>query len=442
MNNKKNYMLFWLSQAVSELGSMMTSYALIIWVYQQSRSVMQVSLLTFFTFAPKAITSFFIGDFVDHHDKKKIIMITDTVSAICSVVICMLLYYQRMSLPYIYVINIVLGVMEAIQSPASSVAFGLVVPEDKYEKISGLSSITENVSTILYPMCASAMMGFFGIASVLMFDIATFLFAITVMFFCIVIPEGCEEEEEEGMFDGFFGGVHYLKENKGILYIIICMTLMNFLSRLSYENILSAMILARSNNSEMILGIVTSFIGAGGIVGGILVSSLKMPKNKVKMLFYSAALSFVLGDLLMAFGQNVYVWSIAGIAASLPIPFTMAAQTVLIYTNVSEDVQGRVFAVKNAMKFVAIPLGILLGGSISEYLFEPFVHSGSNFSNLLVSMLGNTEGTGMAVMFLCTGITGFVSCMLLSRSKQVKELISPDDEDEFDEEMAELAAEE
>ena len=60
MNNKTNYISFWLSQAVSELGSMMTSYALIIWVYQQSRSVMQVSLLTFFTFAPKAVTSFFI----------------------------------------------------------------------------------------------------------------------------------------------------------------------------------------------------------------------------------------------------------------------------------------------------------------------------------------------------------------------------------------------
>jgi hypothetical protein len=43
MNNKTNYISFWLSQAVSELGSMMTSYALIILVYQQSRSVMQVS---------------------------------------------------------------------------------------------------------------------------------------------------------------------------------------------------------------------------------------------------------------------------------------------------------------------------------------------------------------------------------------------------------------
>lgn len=430
MNNKTNYISFWLSQAVSELGSMMTSYALIIWVYQQSRSVMQVSLLTFFTFAPKAVTSFFIGGFVDRHDKKKIIMLTDTASALCSAIVCVLLYTQSMRLFYIYIINFVLGIMEAIQSPASSVALGLIVPEDKYEKISGLSSISENVSTILYPMLASAMMGFFGIASVLMFDIATFLFAIAVMFFIIRIPRGSEPEEEDGMFDGFFGGVKFLKENKGILYIIICMTLMNFLSRLSYENILSPMILARSNDNELILGVVTSVIGAGGIVGGILVSTLKMPKNKVKMLFYSAAFSFAFGDLLMAFGQNIYVWSIAGIAASLPIPFTMAAQSVLIYTNVREDMQGRVFAVKNAMKFAVIPMGILLGGALSEYLFEPFVNSGTKFSSAIVRLLGNTAGTGMAIMFLCTGITGFASCMLLSRSKRVKELSIPAEKDE------------
>ena len=429
MKNKTNYMLFWLSQAISELGSMMTSYALIIWVYRQSRSVMQVSLLTFFTFAPKAVTSFFIGRFIDCHDKKKIIMITDTASAVCSLIVCVLLYTQQMSLIYIYMVNIVLGIMEAIQSPASSVVFGLIVPEDKYEKISGLCSISENASVILYPMLASAMMGFFGIPSVLIFDIATFLFAIIIMFVCIHIPEGSSEEKEEGMFDGFFGGVQFLKDNKGIFYILICMTLMNFLSRLSYENILSPMILARSHDNEMVLGIVTSFIGAGGIVGGILVSTLKMPKNKVKMLFYSAAISFVWGDLLMALGQNVYVWSIAAIAASLPIPFTMAAQSVLIYTNVKKEVLGRVFAVKNAMKFIAIPLGILLGGALSEYCFEPFVAGGSTFSSFMIRLLGDTEGTGMAIMFLCTGITGFISCMLLSRSKRLKELTFPEEQE-------------
>lgn len=341
---------------------------------------MSVSLLTFFTFAPKALVSIFIGNFIDKHSKKNIIVITDTVSAYCSLAVCLLLYTNSLSIYHIYIINIVLGFMEAIQSPASSVAIGIIVPKDKYEQISGLMSVSENLNTVLYPMLAAALMGFSGIEAVLAFDIGAYILAILIMIFFIKIPEVQVEEEEEKIFSGFKEGIAYLKINKGIFYIIIGMTLLNFLSRLSYENILSPMILARSNNSEFILGVVTSLIGFGGIVGGLLVSTVKLPQNKVKMLFYSAAFSFLFGDLLMAFGQNIYIWSIAAIAASLPIPFTFAAQTVLIYNNVKTEIQGRVFAVRNALKFTAIPMGILLGGAISEYIFEPFIHGGSKLA--------------------------------------------------------------
>lgn len=422
MKEKKSYLLFWISQAVSELGSMMTSYALIIWAYLQTESVVSVSLLTFFTFAPKALVSIFAGKFIDSHGKKRIIMITDSLSAVCSLAICILIFTGHMRLWYIYIINIVLGFMEALQSPAVSVAFGIIVPKDKYEKMSGMNSITENLNTVLYPMLAAAVMGFMGISGVLLFDIATFLFAISIMIFYIQIPEEkLEEAQEEGLFYGFKEGVIYLKQHKGIFYIIFCMAMLNFLSRLSYENILSPMILARSN-SQVVLGIVTSTIGIGGILGGVLVSTLKMPKNKVKILFYSAGISFLCGDLLMGIGQNVYVWGIAAVAASLPIPFTFAAQSMIIYTNVKTEIQGRVFAVRNAMKFTAIPIAILLGGVISEFVFEPFVKSSNKFAELLLKLVGNTKGSGMAIMFLCTGITGLVCCILFVNNKHMKDI--------------------
>ena len=203
-------------------------------------------------------------------------------------------------------------------------------------------SITENLNTVLFPMLATAIMGFAGIEGILLFDIASFLFAILILIFFIDIPDVPVEKKKEEMFSGFKEGFSYLKTHKGILYIIIAMALLNFLSRLSYENILSPMILARSNDSEFALGVVTSLIGLGGILGGLLVATVKLPKNKVKMLFYSAAVSFFLGDLLMAFGQNIYFWSLAAMAASLPIPFTFSAQLVLIYKNVRTDIQGRV----------------------------------------------------------------------------------------------------
>lgn len=47
-----NFIIFWASQAVSQLGSSMTGFALTIWAYKQTESVMTVSLLTFSHIVP------------------------------------------------------------------------------------------------------------------------------------------------------------------------------------------------------------------------------------------------------------------------------------------------------------------------------------------------------------------------------------------------------
>jgi MFS family permease len=384
---------------------------------------MSVSLLIYFIFAPRALVSIFIGKFIDKYSKKKIIIITDTISALCTLVVVILMFTNRLTINHKYIINVILGTMEGIQSPASAVAVGILVPKHKYGKIGGLISITENLNIVLFPMLATAIMGFAGIEGILLFDIASFLFAILIMIFFIKIPDAPAEEKKEEMLSGFKEGFSYLKTHKGILYIIIAMALLNFLSRLSYENILSPMILARSNDSEFALGVVTSLIGLGGILGGLLVATIKLPKNKVKMLFYSAVISFLLGDLMMAFGQNVYFWGFAAIAASLPIPFTFSAQLVLIYNNVETNIQGRVFAVRNAMNYTAIMLGILLGGAISEYIFEPFIRGSFGLAAFLRLLVGDTKGSGMALMFICTGIIGAISCLLFINNRHIKKLM-------------------
>lgn len=44
--NFNKYIIFWLSQSVSQLGSAMTSFALILWAYTQNGSTMTVSLMS------------------------------------------------------------------------------------------------------------------------------------------------------------------------------------------------------------------------------------------------------------------------------------------------------------------------------------------------------------------------------------------------------------
>lgn len=421
--NFRNYIIFWLSQTVSQLGSAMTGYALIIWAYQQTNSALSVSLMSFCSFVPYVIVSIFAGPFIDRHKKKKIMAISDTVAFLCSLGVFMLLISGQLCIWHIYVVNTILGFMGSFQSPATSVAVGLMVPKDKYDKVSGMDSFASNLVTVSAPMLAAVVLSVFKMRGVILIDLCSFLFAITILIFKVQIKEDLSGNiKDERYFNGFWDGLNFLKQHKGILNIMLSMALINFFSRLTYENILSPMLIARSGGNSIVYGIVSAMLGIGGILGGILVTTKKMPKDKIKMIYYFAAISFLSGDLLMGIGRNVYVWSIAGLAASIPIPFIMAGQRTLLFETVPQSIQGRVFSVRNAIQFSTIPIGIILGGILADYVFEPFMSSQNIVAVILGKVVGNGAGSGMAVMFLCTGVLGFITSMIGYRNKNVRTL--------------------
>ena len=200
------------------------------------------------------------------------------------------------------------------------------------------------------------------------------------------------------------------------------MALLNFFSRLTYENILSPMILMRSANNSMVLGTVNAIMGVGGILGGIIVSTGKVKANSAKMIYISATLSFMLGDILMGIGRNGIVWSVAGLMASIPIPFINAGQMEIMYKNIPKDMQGRIFSVRNAIQFSTIPIAILLGGFLADSVFEPFMMLDNPITRFLKMSVGEGAGSGMAVMFLCTGILGTLFSIIFYNRKDIHNL--------------------
>ena len=421
--NFKKYIIFWLSQAVSQLGSSMTSFALILWAYTMEGSAMMVSLMSFFNYVPFIIVSLFAGAFVDRHSKKKIMLISDTIAAVCSLFILMLTTGGGLQIWHIYVVNFIIGFMNSFQNPASAVAMGKIVPKEKLAQVSGMNSFSGNLITVISPVLSASIFAFGGLKFILLIDLLSFIFAFCILLFVIKIPEDLPKQSgKSSIFEGCSEGFQYLKRNQGIFVIIITMALLNFFSRLTYENILSPMILARSGNNSVALGIVNAVMGIGGIVGGMIVAAGKFSKNNVKMIYVSAMLSFLLGDVMMGMGRNVVFWSLAGLMASLPIPFINAGQNVILYKTVPENMQGRIFAVRNALQFSTIPIGILLGGFLADYVFEPLMLTNNAVTAPLHILVGSGAGSGMAVMFLCTGILGCLFSFISYRQKEIQKL--------------------
>lgn len=421
-NNFKKYIILWLSQSVSGLGSSMTGFALVLWAYGQSHSAMSVSLMTFCNYVPYVILSLFVGVFIDRHKKKTIMLVSDSIAAAGSLAVLMLLLTGGLKVWNIYVINVVIGVTNAFQQPASAVATGRLVPKDKISNVSGMNSFSGNLIVVFSPMLAAFLYAAGGLWLILLIDLVSFAAAFFVLLLFIAIPEEITGETYRSPFAGIKEGFAFLKMEKGILYIMLTMALINFFSRMTYENILSPMVLARSGGNNLALGMVNACMGVGGIAGGIIVSIKKESRKKAMAIYVSAALSFLFGDLMMAVGRNAFWWSVAATAASLPIPFIMANQNVILYRKIPDFMQGRVFAVRNAVQYSTIPVGILLGGGLADYVFEPFIRSGSGLAGFLSKAVGSGDGSGMAVMFLCTGICGFTVSMLSAFNREIKKL--------------------
>lgn len=418
----RKYIILWLSQSVSGLGSSMTGFALVLWAYGQSRSAMSVSLMSFCNYVPYVFLSLFIGGFIDRHKKKAIMLVSDSIAAAGSLAVLGLLFAGRLEIWNIYVINVVIGVTNAFQQPASAVATGRLVPKEKISNVSGMNSFSNNLIVVFSPMLAAFLFAAGGLPLILLIDLASFTFAFCVLLFFISIPEQAQDKTYRSPFAGVAEGFAFLKREKGILYIMLTMALINFFSRLTYENILSPMILARSSGDSIALGAVNACMGIGGIAGGIIVSVKRESRRKAAAIYVPAALSFLFGDLLMAVGKNVFWWSAAVAAASLPIPFIQASQNAILYRRVPAALQGRVFAVRNAVQYSTIPVGILLGGCLADYVFEPFMSAGSRLAEMLAAILGSGAGSGMAAMFLCTGICGSAVSMASCFNREIRKL--------------------
>lgn len=193
----KYFIILWLTQSFSALGSSMTSFALIIRLYQDSGSALTTALLSVCSYAPYVIMSIFSGAISDKWNKKTIMLVCDSFAALCTVITLILLKTGNLAVWHLYILNALNGLMNSVQSPASDVAVTLLTPEKHYQKTSGMRYFSNSLVSILTPVLAAAVMSFAGIETVFALDLLTFLAAFVSLLFFIRIPKIQKKHEDE-----------------------------------------------------------------------------------------------------------------------------------------------------------------------------------------------------------------------------------------------------
>ncbi len=418
----KAFFILWFSQSISALGSSMTSFALILWVYQQKGTATSITLLAFFTYLPSVLFCFAAGTFADRWDKKKIMLVSDIVAAMGTMFVFVFYSAGALEIWYLYIVNLIISFMNAFQNPASNAAVSLLAPKEQYNRASGMQSFSNSLTTILTPVLAGAVLAFGGLRTVLIIDLATFVFAFVMLSAFIHIPKPCAEVHHDGFWQSFGGGLRFLQQNKALLKIIAFFALINFFAYLTGYGILPALILARSGGDNIIMGSVSSAVGIGTLAGSIAVSLIKPPKSRTKVIFLACGISFLLCDIPWGISMSPVVWLLAGVIGNFPIPFLSANLVTIMRVKVPMVMQGRVFAARDTLQFFTIPIGLLLSGTLADHVFEPLMAGTSLLRNVLSFFVGSGKGSGMAVMFLMTGVLGVIASFTALKSKAFRSL--------------------
>ena len=320
IHEMKTFLLLWSTQSFSGLGSAMTSYALVIWSYSQKGSALMTALLMVSSYAPYVLLSIFAGALSDRWNKKRTMLVCDSIAALTTVVMLLLLKNGALQIWHLYVINGINGLMNTVQQPASEVATTRVLPEKYYQRVGGLKYFSSSLNSVMTPIIATAVMGMAGMGAVVAFDLFTFFTAFLVLAFGIRIPEhtGADEAQEKLLVSAK-KGLAYLKKEQGIFHLILFLASINLVASI-YDAAFPAMMLSRNGGSEKVLGLVNTVIGITTFSGSLLAAFLKTPKSRVQVICGCLLFSMSTENFLLAFGRTPLVWCLGGFLGWIFIP--------------------------------------------------------------------------------------------------------------------------
>ena len=408
----KNFLILWSTQSISQLGSSITAFALTLWLYEQTGSALSTAALTICSYAPYVLMSIFAGALTDRFDKKKTMLVCDVLAVLCTIVVWVLFRSNHLMVWHLYALNAVSGLMNTVQQPASEVAMTLIVPQEYYQKTSGLRSLSRSLISILNPLIATALYSFVGLTGVIALDIGSFAIAFAALLFFVKIPQRTSERKES-VLKLAKEGLAFLKDNPMIMTLILFMSGVNLVAS-AFDATLPGYVLPNPKGGQTILGIVTSCSGIAMIIGSLVVSVLPKPKDRVRVVYITMLFSLGSENLLLAFCREPVLWCIGQIIGWVLVPVMSANLDVIFRSSIPVELQGRVYACRNTLQFFTIPIGLFLGGFMVDQVCEPLMAAYGKLP-ILSTLFGAGKGSGAALMMFLLGVGGILICIITGR---------------------------
>lgn len=401
-------------------------FALVFWIYLETRSVIATGILGGIYMIASAASSFWLGSLVDNYKKKTTLILSGIVSLI-AFSLGLLMYnvfpesafatvgsWQVWIFAIILMIGTVAGNLYGIAIPT---LITILVPEKDRDKANGLFGTVMGISFSITNVASGLVLGYLGMGVVLITSIAfTVLTLLHVLTISIPEKKVIHTEHEEPKKVDIKGTIKVISSIPGLFALILFTTFNNLLGGV-FMALMDAYGL--SLVSVQVWGVLWGVLSFGFIFGGLFIAKYGLGKSPIKTLFriniilWILSATFTIQHSIVLLSIGIFLWVML-------VPFVEAVEQTIIQKVVPHERQGRVFGFAHSVEQAASPLTAFIIGPITQLIFIPFMSEGGRGAELIGDWFGVGDARGIALVFTVTGIVGLIVTLIAMRSNSYK----------------------
>ena len=417
-----NFMTVLAGQTVSVFGSQMAAFAISIWIYHETGSVIQFATVIAAQLLPVILLTPLAGVIIDRYRRKNVMLASEVALIAASLVIYALISAGALTPKTILVFAPLMALLGSVHQIAYASSIPLLVPRAAYGKANGFVQVGINGSAAVVPLIAVYALEILGLGAVILLNVATYVIAIVSLMFAkfMEMPSSGRKNTGSGlrnMLTQQSFGIRYIWSHSTLLVLIVFMCAVGFLNGLVLV-LFRPMIL--STESATVLGWLVTIAGVGGLAGAIVAAAVSGRDKKVHTLLLASAIS---GLSMACCGLSTHLSLIAVMVFvfSFSAPFILVSAQTLMQTITPTDIQGRVFASRSALAGIALIAAVILSPLLSEGLFGPWMREGGMLAPV-ADFLAAGKSAGMRVVFILAGLAMITLSALFLRGRHFRTL--------------------
>jgi DHA3 family macrolide efflux protein-like MFS transporter len=361
---RRNTALFLGGQTISLFGSMVVQYAVMWYVTLQTGSAIAVALYAVAAFLPQGLVAVFGGTFADRVDRRALIIVSDTSTALATLGLAVLMLNGVTDLWVILVACAARSVGAGFQQPTVQAVIPQLVPEDRLLRINGLFQTIQSGLALLAPAVAGALFGAFGIVPTFFLDVVTALLGVGVLLLVAVPTLDAVAGKRTGFREDLVEGARFIWHHAFIRWLMVLFAVIIVLT--GSPSFITPLLVTQEWGSDVwLLTMLELAFSIGMLLGGVAVATLLAKRSRIRMIVL-ASFGFGVFSLGLGLAPALWVFYALMFLFGAMVPIFSAPFMTLVQEAVPAEKQGRVFSYVTIVMALSFPLGMVAFGPIAD----------------------------------------------------------------------------